>query len=187
MSDSIAAGAPPTPPSGPTALFLGFLYVGMLGFGGVLPWARRMIVEQRRWLTAEEFTDQLAFCQFLPGPNICNMTIALGQRFHGLAGALAAMTGLMAAPVAIAIALGALYGRYGGLPVVAHAFAGLAAAGSGLILATAVKVGMPLRGKALGLGLAGVTLVGIAVLKLPLAPTMLTLAPISIWLHRARA
>ena len=195
MSHATASAAPPatppitppiTAPSGPGALFMGFLYVGMLGFGGVLPWARRMIVERRRWLAATEFTDLLAFCQFLPGPNICNMSIALGRRFHGLPGAFASIMGLMAVPMLVVMALGAFYGRFGGLPVVAHAFAGLAAAGSGLVLATAIKLSLPLRGRALGLALAAVTLFGIAVLKLPLVPTMLTLAPISIWLHRGR-
>ena len=80
-------------------LFLGFLSVGMYGFGGVLPWARRMIVEQKRWLTAAEFTDMLGLCQFLPGGNIMNLTIALGARFHGAPGAVTAFAGLMAAPV----------------------------------------------------------------------------------------
>jgi len=65
------------------ALFAGFFSIGICGFGGVLPWARRMIVEQRRWLTAAEFTDLLALCQFLPGPNIINLSVALGSRFRG--------------------------------------------------------------------------------------------------------
>lgn len=182
-----AAVAPAPPltctPDGPGDLFTGFLGVGLLGFGGVLPLARRMIVEDRRWLSAAEFTDLLALCQFLPGPNICNMTIALGRRFHGAAGAGAALAGLMAAPVVVAIGLGMLYARYGGLTAVAHGFAGLAAAASGLILGTAVKVGLPLRGRALGLAVAAVTLVAIAVVRLPLVPTMLVLAPVSVWLH----
>ena len=165
---------------------MGFLEVGLLGFGGVLPWARRMIVEKRRWLSEGEFTDLLALCQFLPGPNICNLTVALGRRFCGLAGAVAALGGLMAAPLVIAVGLGILYGRYGEVSAVAHGFAGLAAAASGLILATAVKVGMPLRGKRLGLGLgvAGVAFLAIAVVRLPLVPVMLVLAAVSVWLHR---
>jgi len=70
-------------------LFAGFFIVGVCGFGGVLPWARRLIVEQRRWLTAAEFTEMLGLCQFLPGGNIMNVTIALGARFRGVAGAVA--------------------------------------------------------------------------------------------------
>src|SRR5208282_681139 len=103
---------------GLAALFTGFFTVGVCGFGGVLPWARRMVVEQRRWMSAAEFTDMLGLCQFLPGGNVMNVTIALGARFHGAAGAVTAFTGLMAGPVASVIALGAVYDRYGALPVV---------------------------------------------------------------------
>ncbi|MBV8576720.1 MAG: chromate transporter, partial [Acetobacteraceae bacterium] len=93
------------------ALFSGFFSTGISGFGGTLPWARRMLVEQRRWLTGPEFTDTLALCQFLPGPNVVNLSIAVGARFQGAAGALAAITGLLAAPVAIVIVLGVIYAR----------------------------------------------------------------------------
>src|SRR5690242_7678251 len=136
------APAPPTLP----ALFLGFLSVGMFGFGGVLPWARRMVVEQRRWLTAAEFTDTLGVCQFLPGGNVMNVTIAVGARFHGAAGAVIAFVGLMAAPVAIVIGLGVIYDQFAGLPLVHQALAGLAAAASALVLATAMKIAAPLLG-----------------------------------------
>ena len=90
-----------TPPD-PTVfdLFTGFFMVGVCGFGGVLPWARRMIVEQRKWLTPAEFTEMLGLCSFLPGGNIMNVTIALGSRFRGIAGAAACFLGLMTAPVA---------------------------------------------------------------------------------------
>src|SRR3954466_16288400 len=128
MSDTRA------PPS-LAALFLGFFVVGLCGFGGVLPWARRMVVEQRRWMAAAEFTFMLGLCQFLPGGNIMNVTIALGARFHGIVGAATGFVGLMAAPVACVIALGAIYDRYAQVPTVRHAFAGLAAAASAMVLA----------------------------------------------------
>jgi chromate transporter len=119
----------PDAPASPSLLrlFLGFLTVGMYGFGGVLPWARRMIVEQKRWLTAAEFTDMLGLCQFLPGGNIMNVTIALGARFHGPVGSATAFLGLMAAPVTTVLLLGVVYDRYGQLPTVQHTFHGLAA------------------------------------------------------------
>lgn len=103
----------PDAPAQPSllALFWGFFTVGMFGFGGVLPWARRMVVEQKRWMSATEFTDMLGLCQFLPGGNIMNVTIALGARFHGVAGAAIAFIGLMAAPVASVIALGVNWPR----------------------------------------------------------------------------
>jgi chromate transporter len=167
-----------------TDLFRGFLGIGMLGFGGVLPWARRMVVEQRQWLTATEFLDLLALCQFLPGPNIVNLAVALGTRFRGVPGGAAALGGLLTAPVMIVIGLGTLYGRYGGLPVVRHAFAGLAAAASGLIVAMACRIAWPIRQQPLGIATAVVTFIAIALVRLPLLPTMLAMASLSVLLHR---
>ncbi len=164
-------------------LFTGFFGVGVMGFGGVLPMARRMIVEQRRWLTAAEFNDLFALCQFLPGPNICNFSVALGARFYGPLGSVVALGGLLSAPMAIAVGLGWLYARYGGLPVVQHAFIGLSAAAAGLVVATALKIAWPLRRQVLGLCVAGVAVGCIAILRLPLLPTMLTLVPLSVLLH----
>lgn len=174
-------------PRDPGELFAGFLEVGLLGFGGVLPMARRMLVERRRWLAPAEFTDLYALCQFLPGPNICNMSVVLGRRYHGLIGAAAALSGLMAAPVVIAVVLASLYARFAAFPVVAHMFIGLAAAASGLILGTAVKLVLPLArssGREKALALVALTFVLIALVRLPLVPTMLALAPFSVWLHR---
>mgnify|MGYP005811612285 CR=1 FL=1 len=170
------------------ALFLGFLGVGVYGFGGVLPWTRRMIVEQRRWMTAAEFTDLLSLCQFLPGPNVINVSIALGARFHGWSGSLAAFSGLMAAPMVIVIALGALYERYGGYPTVRHAFAGLSAAASALVLSTALKIALPLRAWPAGIAVGVVTLLAIVVFRLPLLLVLAIMGPVSIVLaHRAQA
>ena len=164
-------------------LFLGFGAAGIMGFGGVLPWVRRMIVEQRRWLTAAEFNDVLALCQFLPGPNVVNLSVALGSRYHGLPGAFASIGGLLLAPVVIAMGLGALYARYGGLPVVQDAFAGLAAAAAGLVVATAAKIAWPLARHPISVGVAVLSCVLIALVRLPLLPTMLALVPLSILLH----
>lgn len=179
----------PTPsrPATLGALFGTFLEVGVLGFGGVLALARTMLVDRRGWLTATEFTDLYALCQFLPGPNVCNMSVVLGRRYFGLPGSIAALGGLMGGPVVIAIGLAVLYGRYGALPVVGQAFAGLAAAASGLVLGTAVKLALPLRKSGLGMVMAAVTFGLIALGRLPLVPTMLVLAPFSIWLHGMRA
>ena len=169
--------APEPPPL--FSLFLGFLSVGMYGFGGVLPWARRMIVEQKRWLSASEFTDMLGLCQFLPGGNIMNVAIALGARFHGAIGSVVAFVGLMAAPVASVIALGVMYDRYAGTPMVRHAFAGLAAAASALVLANALKIAAPLRSRPIGIAVALATFVAIAVLRLPLPPVLPAMVAVS--------
>jgi chromate transporter len=162
------------------ALFMGFFTIGVCGFGGVLPWARRMIVEQRRWMTAGEFTDLLGLCQFLPGGNIINLSIAVGARFGGAAGSVATFTGLMAAPMAIVLALGVFYNRYSDLPMVRHGFAGLAATASALVLATALKIASPLRGRPIGIVIAMATFIAIAVLRWPLAPVLLAAAALSI-------
>jgi chromate transporter len=172
-----------TPPDLPTRpnptvfdLFAGFFMVGICGFGGVLPWARRMIVEQRKWLTQPEFTDMLGLCQFLPGGNIMNVTIALGSRFRGVAGAAACFLGLMTAPVAIVIGLGVVYDRYADFPPVHRAFVALSAAAAAYLLATAWKIASPLRGRPLAIGVAACTFVVIAVLRLPMLAAMPLLA-----------
>jgi chromate transporter len=157
-------------------LFTGFFIVGVCGFGGVLPWARRMIIEQRKWLTPAEFTEMLGLCQFLPGGNIMNVTIVLGSRFHGVAGAIAAFVGLMTAPVAIVIGLGAVYDHYAYLPPVRRAFVALSAAAAAYLLATAWKIASPLRGRPLAIAIAVATFVAIAILRVPLAAAMPLLA-----------
>lgn len=180
--ESGEAAARPEPGLG--ELFLGFFGAGMMGFGGVLPWARRMIVEQRRWLTGPEFTDLLALCQFLPGPNVVNLAVAVGARFRGAAGAAVAVLALLAAPVCIVVGLGAIYLRHRDVPVVRDAFDGLAAAASGLVLATACKIAWPLRARTAGVAVAAATFAAVALLRLPLLPTMLALVPFSVWLMR---
>jgi chromate transporter len=176
-----------TPP-GLGALFLGFFSIGICGFGGVLPWTRRMVVEQRRWMSAGEFADLLGLCQFLPGGNVLNLSVAVGARFQGPAGAVAALTGLMAAPMAIVIGLGLLYDRFSGLPEVRHLFAGLAATAAGLVLATGVKIAAPLRERPLGILIAAGTLLAVAGLRWPLPPVLIggvVLSLLLAWRFRA--
>jgi chromate transporter len=161
-------------------LFMGFLLLGLTGFGGVLPLARRMIVEERRWLGGDEFTELLGLCQFLPGGNIINLSVAVGLQFRGIPGAVAALLGLIAAPSAIVIGLGAIYQRFND-SYIQHMFGGLAAAAAGLLVATALKMAMPLRRKPLAIALAALFFVAMAVLRLPLLPTLAVLAPLSIF------
>ena len=168
----------------PTDLFRGFFGIGIMGFGGVLPWARRMVVDQRGWLTAAEFLDLLALCQFLPGPNIVNLAVALGTRFRGVPGALSALAGLLAAPVLIVIGLGTVYARYSEHPVVRHAFTGLAAAASGLVVAMACRIAWPIRTQPVSIAVAAAACAAIALVRLPLLPTMLVMASASVLLHR---
>jgi chromate transporter len=174
-----------TPTTRPSlaALFTGFLGLGLMGFGGVLPLTRRMLVDQRRWLTPTEFAEVLGLCQFLPGGNVINLSVAIGLEFGGIAGAFAALLGLLAAPTAIVIALGAVYARYQNDPALQHLFAGLAAAAAGLLIATAMKMAWPLVRKPLPLAIAAACFGAIAILRLPLLWTMLGLAALSILLR----
>ncbi|OZI60399.1 chromate transporter [Bordetella genomosp. 11] len=161
-------------------LFLGFFWLGMTAFGGALPLARRMTVEKHRWISSEEFTTLLGLCQFLPGGNIINLSVALGMRFRGVAGAIAAMLGFVLMPTVVVILLGVVYERYQDDPHVRHLFAGLAAAAAGLLISLTLKIGAPLLKNHRGMVVAVLCFVAIAVLRLPLLPTMVVLTPISI-------
>ena len=160
---------------GVAELFTSFLLLGLIGFGGVLPLSRRMVVEQRRWLSGDDFTDVLSLCQFLPGGNIINVAAALGMRFQGPLGALSAIVGLVAAPATIVLALGTIYTRFRTDPHVAHLFAGLAAAAAGLLISMALKIALPLRHRPVGIVIAVITFIAIAVLRLPFLPTIVAL------------
>jgi chromate transporter len=160
-------------------LFLAFLSMGMLGFGGVLPIARRAIIHKHKWLTAEEFTDLLGLCQFLPGGNIINLTVVIGLRFRGIPGALVTALGLLAAPSTVVIILGTLYER-GSSPSVRHMIAGVAAAAAGLLIATSLEMAQPLKRQPIGLAVAVVFFIAIALLRLPMLPTIVVLGPVSV-------
>jgi chromate transporter len=108
----------------------------------VLPFARRMVVEDRRWMTAEEFNDAFALCQFLPGPNIVNFAV-VGARFGGGRGAALALAGVLGPPMLVVMVLGALYARFGEVAALQRALAGLAAAAAGLIVAVSAKMAAP--------------------------------------------
>lgn len=163
-------------------LFMGFFILGLTGFGGVLPMARHMLVEKRRWLSAEQFAELLGLCQFLPGGNIINLSVALGMEFRGLRGALSALMGLILAPTICVVLLGLVYARYQNDPMVEHLFAGLAAAAGGLLLSTGIKMLAPLWGKWLQLAVVIVGVIAIAGLRIPMLPVMLVLSPISIFI-----
>jgi chromate transporter len=167
---------------GARALFLAFLTVGLSGFGGVLPFARRELVEKRRWLTSEDFNETLSLCQSLPGPNIVNLSVVVGSRFAGARGALAALIGLIGAPVMIIIALGALYGRFAAVGRLPGAMAGLGAAASGLVAATAAKMAAPLiarRPVSAGLFMI-LAFVGVGLIVFPLPWVLFVLGPASV-------
>jgi len=168
-------------------LYRGFLYAGARGFGGAMPWARRMLVEERRWLTAQEFTDVLSLCNFLPGPNIVSVSVIVGSRFAGPRGAVAAFAGFLTVPLAVALLLAALYERFGHLAGVEALLRGVGAAAGGLVLATGLKMADELPRRLPVLGFAILAFVAIGVLRWPLVPVLFTLAPLSVlaaWFRR---
>lgn len=161
-------------------LFWNFCKIGLSGFGGVMPWARRALVEKHRWLSSEEFTSLVGICQFLPGPNIINLSICVGNRFHGPSGGRAATLGLVLGPFCIVIALGALYERYGELQAIQSMLRGISAVGAGLILALGLRMALDLLKYRAMLLFAVATFVAIAVLRWPLPWVMLGLAPLAL-------
>ena len=148
-----AAAAVPRPPAGLGELFIGFLSIGARAFGGVLPWAHRVMVEERRWLTPEDFAEVLTLCQFLPGPNVGNCAVVLGRRWFGWRGSVVAFTGLMALPLVWVFALALLYADFASHPVVNAVVTGVGIAGGGLFIGTAFKLAKPLARKPWGLAL----------------------------------
>ena len=180
VSANVAAPGPAAVPPSRRALFLGFLIVGMQGFGGVLPFARRMLVEQRRWLSEREFIEVLSLSQFLPGPNIVNVSIIVGSRFRGLSGSLAASLGLMLMPFLIVLALAATYAQFAAIEAVRGATNGVSAAATGLVIAVGIKMARPLKGVAWQIAMAALTFVAIALLRVPLLWALAVLAPVSI-------
>jgi chromate transporter len=161
-------------------LFLRFTQVGVSGFGGVMPWARRMLVEERRWLNDEEFSETLSLCQLLPGPNIVNMAVCVGTRFRGARGAFAALMGLMCAPFVIVLVLGALFTRYGDIPAISAAFRGISAAAAGLVVAMGLKMAASPRLRSPMAVFALAAFAGIALARLPLGPFLLAAIPASV-------
>ena len=160
-------------PASLTALFVAFSLLALQGFGGVLAVAQRELVDRRTWLTRHEFIELYAVAQLLPGPNVVNLSLMIGDRYFGWRGALAAVSGMLLAPMLVVLVLAASYQELSRYPAVAGALRGMGAVAAGLILAMALKMLVTLRGNVLGpalctaLGLT--TLVAIAVLRLPLA------------------
>ena len=174
MTQPISDAPSPAAP-GLGALFMGFSSVGLSGFGGVLPFARRMLVETRGWLRADEFNSLLGLCQFLPGPNVINLSVVVGARYGGVPGAVAAVTGLLAGPMVIVLLLALLYDTWGSLPVAQGMLRGIAAVGCGLLFATAWRMGKAIGFKFALLPFTALTFLAIFWLRWPLPVVMLAL------------
>lgn len=142
---------PTRAPASPRDLFMAFTRLALQGFGGVLAVAQRELVERLRWLSREQFVELLSLSQVLPGPNIVNLGLMFGDRHFGWRGALAATAGLLAVPLAIVLALAALYARFADVPEVAGALRGMGAVAAGLVLSMAFKLAPTLKSNPMGL------------------------------------
>src|SRR5437588_12366725 len=121
------------------ALFMAFARMSLAGFGGVLVFARRAIVEQHRWMTADEFNETFALCHFLPGPNIVNLSMVFGSRLRGIAGAVSAFAGLLLPPTLIMTGLAIIYAHFGNVDVLRRSLAGISCAAVGLLIAVVFR------------------------------------------------
>jgi len=161
------------------ALFWSFTWLALQGFGGVLAIVQRELVERRRWLTREQFVEDWAVAQVLPGPNIVNLSLMLGDRFFGLRGALVAMAGILCFPLLVVLMLATLYASVQTLPVAQGALRGMGAVAAGLITATGIKLVPALKQNVVGTLVSAasiaITIVAIAWLRLPLAWVLLGL------------
>ena len=180
---AIAAPELPTStPPGLIALFVAFAKMSLSGFGGVLAFARRAIVDQYRWMTAEEFNETFALCHFLPGPNIVNLSVVFGSRFRGVPGSIAAFAGLVGPPVVIVTILAVLYARYGEIDALRRVLAGVSCAAVGLLISVVFRMMMPLIKKRdiVGVVVMAAVFTAIGVLRLPLPAVLLVAIPLSI-------
>jgi chromate transporter len=183
-SPPVAVPAPelpiPAPPS-LLALFVAFAKMSLAGFGGVLVWARRGIVDQHRWMTADEFNETYALCHFLPGPNVVNLSVVFGSRFRGIAGSVAAFAGLLGPPVVIVTILAALYARFGEIELLRRILAGVSCAAVGLLISSVFRMMMPLvkRRDLVGLVVLAAVFTAIGLLRLPLPAVLLPAIPLS--------
>jgi chromate transporter len=187
LPDEPSMPPPPRPaPASLRDLFFSFTWLALQGFGGVLAVVQRVIVEQKRWLTREEFLEDWAVAQVMPGPNVINLSLMLGDRYFGLKGAIAAVAGMLTVPLLVVLVLAVLYAHFAAVPQVAGALRGMGAVAGGLIAATGIKLVPALRKHVLGfpqcVAFVVVVFFAIAVLRIPLGWVLLVIGGIAcVW------
>jgi chromate transporter len=195
MTDKLPSAAnAPTPeaqhrPHSPTDLFWSFTWLALQGFGGVLAIVQREMVEKKRWLTREEFVEDWAVAQILPGPNVVNLSLMIGDRYFGLRGALMALAGMLTFPLMIVLALAAIFTGMADSPAVAGALRGMGAVAGGLIAATGLKLITALKTNVMGRLACGIlaviTFVAIALFHIALIWVLLSVGGVAcIWAYR---
>jgi chromate transporter len=188
IPDPAATNPLPAPAAAPQIqptlweLFVAFATISLSGFGGVLAWSRRMMVEERKWLTPEQFNETYALCAFLPGGNIINFSVIFGLRIRGAPGSLVAVAGLMGPPVLLVMFVGAIYAHYDDLPALRHMLTGVASAAAGLMMATVAKMARPLFHDRAVIRpvIALATFIAIGVVHWPLPLVLAVIVPVSI-------
>ena len=164
-------------PESPLDLYISFTLLALQGFGGVLAVVQQELVERKRWMTQEEFVEEWAVAQIMPGPNVVNLSLMIGGRYFGLPGALAALAGMISVPIVLVILLALLYAQYASHPDVVGALRGMGAVAAGLIIATGLKLFGALKKNPLGVPLCAllgvICFVGIGLLRWPLYSALL--------------
>ena len=178
--------AAPNAPKSKTDLFISFTVLALQGFGGVLAVVQRELVEKKQWLTTDEFVEDWAVAQILPGPNVVNLALMMGGRSFGVAGALAALCGLLLAPTLLVLLLAAAVAGIADTPVAQGMLRGMGAVSAGLIAAVGIKLMGALKNNPMGMltciGIGALTFIAIGLLRLPLAWVLLSLGPLaSVW------
>jgi chromate transporter len=168
----------------PLTVFLTFARIGVSGFGGVLYWVRRILVQEKGWITDQELLEGLALGQIIPGPNVYNLSVMLGYRFAGLRGAFAAIAGLMGPPLAVLVALGLLYHRYNDVAILQRALSGMTPVAAGLLLSNGIAVALSLPKRLRPWLFLVLAFIGVGVLRWPLLYVMGGLAPFAMLLVR---
>ncbi|HMA32701.1 MAG TPA: chromate transporter [Casimicrobiaceae bacterium] len=161
-------------------LFASFLKMGLLGFGGVLPWARRVIVDERRWLSDREFAELIGLCQVLPGPNVVNLAVIVGTRSRGPVGALLAVGALLFVPVGVMLLIAMSYDEVANVPYVRDGIAAASAAAAGLILGTATRLLLQARPPLRGMLTGGAAFIAVGLLHWPLFWVIVALIAVGI-------
>jgi chromate transporter len=179
-------------PQSKTDLFVSFSKLALQGFGGVLAIVQRELVEKKQWLTQEEFLEDWAVAQILPGPNVVNLSLMIGDRYFGFRGALAALAGMLTFPLVIVLVLAALFGGVADTSAAQGALRGMGAVVAGLIAATGIKLVGALRQNVMGLtvcwGLAVLSFVAIGLLRLPLVWVLLGVGGVAcLWTYHRLA
>jgi chromate transporter len=169
-------------PASVREIFLTFARIGLSGFGGVLFWMRRVLIQEKRWVTDAEMLEGLAIGQILPGPNVYNLSFMMGYRWFGLRGAFAAVGGLLAGPLVILVSLGLLYRAFSDVLVLQHALRGMAAVAAGLLLASAVGMAATLPRRLVPWLFMLLAFAGVGVMRWPLLYVMAALSPFAVFL-----